>query len=49
MCNYAGVFKVMNAVVYYSNTGQSQSIAEFLANQLGFPNMDIEAVASEKV
>ena len=38
----------MNAVVYYSNTGQSQSIAEFLANQLGFPNMDIEAVASEK-
>ena len=48
MCNYAGVFKVMNAVVYYSNTGQSQSIAEFLANQLGFPNMDIEAVASEK-
>lgn len=48
MYNYAGVFKVMNAVVFYSNTGQSKSVAEFLSNQLGYALMDIEEVVLEE-
>ena len=31
----------MNAVVYYSNTGQSMRIAEYLAQQTDFPLLDI--------
>ena len=38
----------MNAVVYYSNTGQSRSVAEFLSNQLGYALTNIEAVDLEK-
>ena len=38
----------MNAVVYYSNTGQSRSVAEFLSNQLGYALTNIEAVALEE-
>lgn len=32
----------MNAVVFYSNTGQSRSVATYFANQLGYPLSDIE-------
>ena len=32
----------MNAVVFYSNTGQSKAIAAYLANQLGYPLADME-------
>ena len=32
----------MNAVVFYSNTGQSRVIASYFANQLGYPLADIE-------
>ena len=32
----------MNAVAFYSNTGQSKVIAEYLANQLEYPLVDIE-------
>ena len=32
----------MNAVVFYSNTGQSKAIATHLANQLGYPLADME-------
>ena len=32
----------MNAVVFYSNTGQSKSVAAYFANQLGYPLADIE-------
>lgn len=32
----------MNAVVYYSNTGQSRAVAEYLAERLGYPAMDME-------
>ena len=32
----------MNAVAFYSNTGQSKAIAAYLANQLGYPLTDIE-------
>ena len=32
----------MNAVVFYSNTGQSKAIAAYLASQLGYPLADIE-------
>jgi len=31
----------MNAVVYYSNTGQSRSVAEYFSAQLGYPLMDL--------
>lgn len=37
----------MNAVFFYSNTGQSRAIAEYLANQLGYPLADIETEYSE--
>ena len=33
----------MNAVVYYSNTGQSEAIAGYFAEQLEYPLADIEA------
>lgn len=33
----------MNAVVYYSNTGQSRAVAEYLAERLGYPAVDIES------
>ena len=33
----------MNAVVYYSNTGQSRAVAEYLAERLGYPALDMEA------
>lgn len=32
----------MNAVIFYSNTGQSKAIATYFANQLGYPLADIE-------
>ena len=32
----------MNAVVFYSNTGQSKAIAAYLASQLGYPLADVE-------
>ena len=32
----------MNAVVFYSNTGQSESVARYLAKQLCYPIIDIE-------
>ena len=42
MCTNAGVFEVMNAVVFYSNTGQSKKIADYFADKLSFPLVDIE-------
>ena len=33
----------MNAVVFYSNTGQSKAIAAYFANQLGYQLEDIES------
>ena len=37
----------MNAVVFYSNTGQSKTIAAYFANQLGYPLADIETKCAE--
>jgi len=37
----------MNAVVFYSNTGQSKAIAAYFANQLGYPLADIEIKCAE--
>jgi ferredoxin len=34
----------MNAVVFYSNTGQSRSVAKYLARQLCYPIVDIEKI-----
>ena len=34
----------MNAVVFYSNTGQSKSVAEYLATSLCYPIIDIEKI-----
>ena len=33
---------MMNAVIYYSNTGQSRSVAKYLATQLNYPAVDME-------
>ena len=44
MYNYEEIFEVMNAVFYYSNTGQSKSVAEFFSEQLGYPLAEIEKV-----
>ena len=33
----------MNAVVFYSNTGQSRSVAEYFANKLCYSLIDIES------
>ena len=30
----------MNAVVYYSNTGQSYAVAKYLAERLGYPALE---------
>ena len=46
MRNNAGVFQKMNAVVYYSNTGQSKAIAEYFAHQLSFPLADVEQLSN---
>ena len=37
----------MNAVVFYSNTGQSKVIATYFANQLGYPLADMEIKCAE--
>jgi len=37
----------MNAVVFYSNTGQSKAIAAYFANQLGYPLADMETKYAE--
>lgn len=38
----------MNAVVFYSNTGQSKRIATYFANELEFPLIDMEMSGSNK-
>ena len=38
----------MNAVVFYSNTGQSKRIAAYFANELGFPLVEIETDCSNE-
>ncbi len=42
MSRYAGVFKGMNAVAFYSNTGESKAVAEYFADGLRYPLVDIE-------
>lgn len=42
MQNYEGLFKTMKAVIFYSNTGQSRSIAEYFAEKLEYPLINIE-------
>ena len=37
----------MNAVVFYSNTGQSKAIAAYFAKQLGYPLADMETKCAE--
>ena len=37
----------MNAVVFYSNTGQSKAIAAYFAKQLGYPLADMETTCAE--
>ncbi len=36
MRNYEGIFKEKNAVVYFSCSGQSKAVAEYLADRLGY-------------
>ncbi len=37
---------MMNAVIYYSNTGQSQSIAQWAAQRLGYPLLEMRTLQS---
>ncbi|MGN0812576.1 MAG: 4Fe-4S binding protein [Candidatus Coproplasma sp.] len=37
----------MNAVVFYSNTGESKAVAKFFSEQLDYPLFDIEKVCPE--
>ncbi len=46
MLYYEGIFYKMNAVVYYSNTGQSRLAAEHLAKETGFSLLQMEEVDS---
>ena len=42
MCHHEGIFSKMNVVIYYSNTGESKKIAEFLAEKTGFSLLQVE-------
>ena len=46
MSDYEGILEVMNGVVFYSNTGQSRAVAEFLSQQLAFSLTDLEENSS---
>lgn len=41
-----GIYKVTNAVVYYSNTNQSKRIAQYFADKIGYQLWDIFQVAT---
>lgn len=41
MYDYEGVYRIMNAIVYYSNTEQSKRIAQYLADKSGYSLCDI--------
>ncbi len=41
MCHNEGIYRKVNVVIYYSNTNQSKRIAEYIAQQSGFPLYDI--------
>ncbi len=41
MRRYEGVFSIVNAVLYYSATGQSRRIAEYIARKTAFESADI--------
>ncbi len=41
MRNNEGIYTTVNAVVYYSNTGQSKRIAEYIAQKSSIPLFDI--------
>ncbi len=41
MCNNEGVFQRLNGVLYYSNTGQSKRIAEYVSKKLDYPIADM--------
>ena len=42
MHDYEGVFRRMNSVIFYSNTGQSKAVAEYFADALSYPLLDIK-------
>lgn len=46
MCHYEGIHSKMNGIVYYSNTGQSKSIAQYMQVKTGFELYDIFALPS---
>lgn len=41
MRHYEGIYKVTNAVVYYSNTNQSKRLAQYFADKIGYRLWDI--------
>lgn len=44
MCNNEGIHTKLNAVIYYSETGQCKKIAEYLAAKSGFSLLDIYGI-----
>lgn len=47
MCHNEGVYRAMNAVAFYSNTGESRAVAQFFAKSLNYPLLNIEEVCPE--
>lgn len=48
MRNYEGIFKELNAVIYFSCSGQSKAVAKDLSERLGFDLYDTRS-AEEKI
>lgn len=44
MRNNEGVYRKMNAVIYYSNADESRRVAVYLAGKLGYELLDIELI-----
>lgn len=47
MCHNEGIYRAMNAVAFYSNTGESRAVAQFFAKRLNYPLLNIEEVCPE--
>lgn len=48
MCRDESVFRIMNAVLYYSATGQSERIARYIARKTEFEAADILSLANKE-
>ncbi|MGN1104852.1 MAG: EFR1 family ferrodoxin, partial [Candidatus Coproplasma sp.] len=47
MCDNEGVFRAMNAVVFYSATGESKAVADYFSKRLNYTLLDIREARHE--